>query len=144
VVEREHLRQLGGTGGERPDLLVGGQRRYRLAAALDQRPDIPAVVAPGVMPVVVGDGERRVKRLVKRAVQLQAVTGVGRALTDAIQEVGQHLERDEQPQELGAATARQCPEQCRAVDVRALAIERVQRVFAQRPVRDRQRCLCQP
>ena len=141
VVECEHLRKTGRAGGKRPDLLVGGQRSYRSVAALDERQDISAVVAPGVVPVVVGDRQRRVYRLVQRAVQPQAVAAVGEALVDAIQVVGQHLERDEQPQKLRAATGRQGPKQRCAVDVRALLLERADRVFAQRPVGDRQ---CRP
>ena len=141
VVEREDLCQARGAMQKRPGRLIGGESHACLAARVDQRADVSAVPCPGVVAVVVRDVQVGVERLDQGAVQLASVRGPGvsGALARAVQEVRQDLVGDEQPQQLARAYARQGPEQRRAVDVGALALDRRERVVTERVIRDARR-----
>jgi hypothetical protein len=99
VVDREDLRAGGFARDQVADVLVAGQLRAALAARDHELLQVAAVVAPGVVAVVVAQRPAGVERVDERAVQLAAVAlaGLGAALVDAVEEVPDDLVGDQQP-----------------------------------------------
>jgi hypothetical protein len=97
VVDREDLGPACFLENEVAHTLVGGQCSAAFAADVDERVQIAAVVAPGVVAVVVGDQPRWIERVDQREVQLSSVclTRGGRPLARAIEEVPDDLVGDQ-------------------------------------------------
>jgi hypothetical protein len=90
-----------------------------------------------MVPVVVGHRRAGIQRLGERKVQLSGVRLLRVALADVVQKVPDRLVGDEQPDQRAVSMVWQDREQSRSLGVIALVRDRLERVFAQRPVWDR-------
>jgi hypothetical protein len=132
VVEREYLSTSCLSNDEMTDINIERQGNQVFAACLHERPQVTAIVFPGMMVIIIGDRSMRVNRIHESKVKLTAVcfSRADCTLIHVIEKLQDDLVGDEQPQQTRVAAMRQNPEQCRAVEMGALAGKRIKRLFA--------------
>src|SRR5450759_2685029 len=112
VVDGLHVRSIRCANQKWTNTLVGGQTARAFAADSHEGAQVAAILAPGVVAVVVGDGSALIERLDQREVQAPAacLARPRAALAHAVEEVPHDLVGHEQLEQTGTASPGDDPE----------------------------------